>query len=151
MTSHSESRIVPYSADRMYAIVADVERYPEFVPWTVSLRVLKREPFGEGEVLTAETVVGFRALRERYKSRVVLDPKARTVDVTQVEGVFRELENHWRFTPESEGCRVDFSIRFAFKSRMLEAVAGAAFGLVVTQMTRAFEERARNLSEKSLQ
>ncbi|HSC61351.1 MAG TPA: type II toxin-antitoxin system RatA family toxin, partial [Rhizomicrobium sp.] len=93
----------------MFAIVADVERYPEFVPWTVSLRVLKREPLGEGEVLTAETVVGFRALRERYKSRVVLDPKARTIDVTQVDGVFRQLENHWRFTPEGAGCRVDFS------------------------------------------
>jgi coenzyme Q-binding protein COQ10 len=154
MTSHTESRVVPYSADLMFAIVADVERYPEFVPWTVSLRVLKREPFGEGEVLTAETVVGFRALRERYKSRVVLDPKARTVDVTQVDGVFRELENHWRFTPDgpesNKACRVDFSIRFKFKSKMLEAVAGAAFGLVVTQMTKAFEDRAKKLSEKPL-
>ncbi|MGN6149608.1 MAG: type II toxin-antitoxin system RatA family toxin [Rhizomicrobium sp.] len=147
MTSHSESRVVPYPADLMFAIVADVERYPEFVPWTVSLRILKREPFGEGEVLTAETVVGYRALRERYKSRVVLDPKARTVNVTQVDGVFRELENHWRFIPEGSGCRVDFSIRFKFKSKMLEAVAGAAFGLVVTQMTKAFEDRARKLSE----
>jgi coenzyme Q-binding protein COQ10 len=134
----------------MFAIVADVERYPEFVPWTVSLRVLKREPFGKGEVLTAETVVGFRALRERYKSRVVLDPKARTVDVTQVDGVFRELENHWRFTPEGHGCRVNFSIRFKFKSKMLEAVAGAAFGVVVTQMTKAFEDRARKISQKPL-
>ena len=150
MTSHSESRVVPYSADLMFAIVADVERYPEFVPWTVSLRVLKREPFGEGEVLTAETVVGFRALRERYKSRVVLDPKTRTIDVTQVEGVFRELETHWRFTPEGAGCRVDFSISFEFKSKMLTAVAGSAFALVVTQMTQAFEERARKLSEKPL-
>ena len=150
MPSHSESRVVPYSADLMFAIVADVERYPEFVPWTVSLRVLKREPFGEGEVLTAETVVGFRALRERYKSRVVLDPKARTIDVKQVDGVFRQLENHWRFTPEGAGCRVDFSIRFEFKSKMLTAMAGSAFGLVVTQMTRAFEDRARKLSQKPL-
>ena len=150
MTSHSESRIVPYSADLMFAIVTDVERYPEFVPWTVSLRILKREPFGDGEVLTAETVVGFRALRERYKSRVVLDPKARAIDVAQVDGVFRELENHWRFTPEGAGCRVDFSISFEFKSKMLTAVAGSAFSLVVTQMTRAFEERARKLSEKPL-
>ena len=149
MSFHSESRIVPYSAELMYAIVADVERYPEFVPWTANLRVLKREPFGEGEVLTAETVVGYRALRERYKSRVVLNPGARTIDVTQIEGVFRELENHWRFTPESEkSCRIDFSIRFEFKSRMLGAVAGSAFGLVVTQMTKAFEERAKKLSKK---
>jgi len=134
----------------MFAIVADVERYPEFVPWTVSLRVLKREPFGEGEVLTAETVVGFRALRERYKSRVLLDPKTRTIDVTQVDGVFRQLENHWRFTPEGTGCRVDFSISFEFKSKMLTAVAGSAFGLVITQMTKAFEDRAKNLSARAL-
>lgn len=150
MTSHSESRIVPYSADLMFAIVADVERYPEFVPWTVSLRVLRREIVGKQEILAAETVVGFRALRERYKSRVVLDKSAHAIDVTQTEGVFRELENSWRFTPEGNGCRVDFSIRFQFKSKMLEAVAGAAFGLVVTQMTKAFEGRARKLSEKPL-
>src|SRR5690242_18417010 len=129
MTSHSESRIVPYPADLMFAIVADVERYPEFVPWTVNLRILKRDKLGEQEILTTETVVGFRALRERYKSRVVLNKVAGTIDVTQVEGVFRELENHWRFTPEGEGCQVDFSIRFKFKSRMLETVAGTAFGL----------------------
>jgi len=151
MTVHSESRVVPYPADLMFAIVADVERYPEFVPWTVSLRVLRREILGKQEILTAETVVGFRALRERYKSRVVLDKPARTIDVTQTEGVFRELENHWRFTPEGGGCRVDFSIRFQFKSKMLEAVAGAAFGLVVTQMTKAFEDRAKKLSQQALQ
>jgi coenzyme Q-binding protein COQ10 len=150
MTSHTESRVVPYPADLMFAIVADVERYPEFVPWTVSLRVLRREIQGKQEILTAETVVGFRALRERYKSRIVLDKPARTIDVTQTEGVFRELDTHWRFTPEGEGCRIDFAISFEFKSRMLSAVAGSAFGLVVTQMTRAFEERAKKLSQQAL-
>jgi len=152
MTSHTESRVVPYSADLMFAIVADVERYPEFVPWTVSLRVLRREILGKQEILTAETVVGFRALRERYKSRVVLDKPARTIDVTQTEGVFRELDTHWRFTPEgANACKVDFAISFEFKSKVLGAVAGGAFGLVVTQMTRAFEDRAKELSQQSLQ
>ena len=151
MTSHSESRVVPYPADLMFAIVADVERYPEFVPWTVSLRVLRREIIGKQEILTAETVVGFRALRERYKSRVVLDKPARAIDVTQTEGVFRELDTYWRFTPEGESaCRVDFRIAFEFKSKVLGAVAGGAFGLVVTQMTRAFEERAKKLSQQAL-
>ena len=152
MTSHTESRVVPYSADLMFAIVADVERYPEFVPWTVSLRVLRREILGKQEILTAETVVGFRALRERYKSRVVLDKPARTIDVTQTEGVFRELDTHWRFTPEGANtCKVDFAISFEFKSKVLSAVAGGAFSLVVTQMTRAFEDRAKKLSQQSLQ
>lgn len=151
MTSHSESRVVPYPAELMFAIVADVERYPEFVPWTVSLRVLRREMLGKQEILTAETVVGFRALRERYKSRVVLNKAAGTIDVTQTEGVFRELDTHWHFTPESGGSRVDFSIHFQFKSKILEAVAGTAFGLVVTQMTKAFEDRAKKLSQQPLQ
>ncbi len=134
----------------MYAIVADVERYPEFVPWTMSLRVLKREPMGSRELVTAETLVGFKALRERYTSRVVLDPGNHTVDVTQIEGVFRKLETHWRFTPEggdNKSCRADFSISFEFKSRMLSAVAGSAFSLVVSQMTHAFEKRAAQLSK----
>jgi coenzyme Q-binding protein COQ10 len=134
----------------MFSIVADVERYPEFVPWTVSLRVLKRDTQDGTEIITAETVVGFRALRERYKSRVVLNKAAGTVDVTQIDGVFRELENNWRFTPQADGCRVDFSIRFQFKSKMLDAVAGAAFATVVTRMTAAFETRARKLSKKAL-
>jgi coenzyme Q-binding protein COQ10 len=150
--SHRESRIVPYSADFMFAIVADVERYPEFVPWTVSLRILKREPLGARELVTAETIVGFKALRERYTSRVVLDPGAHTVDVTQIEGVFRQMETHWRFTPEgtdNKSCRTDFSVSFEFKNRLLSAVSGSAFSLVVSQMTQAFEKKAERLSKHS--
>lgn len=146
MTQHSESRIVPYSAELMYSIVADVERYPEFLPWCAGLRVLSRVNEGHRTILTAEMIVGFRALRERYTSRVILDPTTRTIHVTQTEGVFRQLENHWRFTPEDAGARVDFSIVFEFKSRLLNAVAGNAFGHVLMRMSHAFEERARVLS-----
>ncbi len=145
MPSHSESRVVPYTADLMFAIAADVERYPEFVPWCEGLRILKHERDGDVTTLLTETTVGFRTLRERYTSRARIDPNARTIDVTQVEGVFRRMETHWRFTPVGERSRLEFSITFEFKSRLLAAVAGAAFGLVVAQMTRAFEERARKL------
>jgi coenzyme Q-binding protein COQ10 len=149
MPSHSESRVVPYSADLMFAIAADVERYPEFVPWTVALRIVRRQNQGENEILIAQTVVGFQALRERYTSRVVLDRKHYAIDVTQTEGVFRKLDTHWKFTPlDEQSCRVDFAIQFEFKSRVLSAVAGRAFGLVVKQMTKAFEERAAALSKK---
>ena len=151
MTSHTESRIVPYPADLMYAIVTDVERYPQFVPWCVGLRVLKRESVGPRQIMLCETLVGFRGLREKYTSRVTAVARDTRVDVEQVSGVFRKLDTHWRFTPQDEkSCRVDFSIDFEFKSRVLGAVAGTAFALVVTQMTRAFEERARKLSEKPL-
>jgi coenzyme Q-binding protein COQ10 len=150
MSSHSESRVVPYSADLMFAIVADVERYPEFVPWCNALRIVKRTRDGDITTLLTETTVGFRTLRERYASRAVIDPNARAIDVVQVEGVFRRMETHWRFTPMGESCRVEFSIRFEFASKLLSAVAGGAFGLVVTRMTAAFEERARKLSKNPL-
>jgi coenzyme Q-binding protein COQ10 len=152
MTAHTESRIVPYSADLMYAIVVDVERYPQFVPWCVGLRILKRETVGPREIMLCETLVGFRGLREKYTSRVTAISRDYRVDVEQVSGVFRKLDTHWRFTPQDgKSCRVDFSIDFEFKSRVLGAVAGTAFGLVVTQMTRAFEGRAKKLSQKPLQ
>ena len=100
MPQHSESRVVPYDPDRMFAIVADVEHYPEFLPWVISLRALSRAVDAGKTIVIAEMQVGFHYLRERYTSRIVMDPSARTIDVRQVQGVFRELENRWRFTPE---------------------------------------------------
>jgi coenzyme Q-binding protein COQ10 len=140
--THHEKRVVPYPADLMYSIVADVEQYPKFLPWVVALRVLSRRPDG----LTAEMAVGYGGLRERYTSEVTLDPAARTVDVVEIKGPFKCLENHWRFTPTKEGCEVDFSILFEFKSRLLHGVAGHAFEKVMLKMTDAFEARAAALS-----
>src|SRR5436305_14799995 len=106
MPQHSESRLVAYVSDLMFAVVADVERYPEFLPWVVSLRVLSRAKDEGKEIVVAEMQVGFSALRERYTSRIVMDPAARRIDVRQVHGVFRELENCWCFAPEGQGCRI---------------------------------------------
>jgi len=131
----------------MYGIVADVERYPEFVPWCAGLRILRREGVPCGEVMWAETLVGYKALREHYTSRIELDPAGRRIDVTQTEGPFRRLENHWRFAPLADGCRVDFSILFEFRSRVLGRIAGAALARVMSRMTDAFEARARTLSQ----
>ena len=117
MTEHRETRLVPYTADLMFQVVADVEKYSEFLPWVVALRVLSREPGKGREILIAEMAVGYGALRERYTSRVTLDPAARTIDVVEIKGPFKTLENHWRFTPKAEGCEVEFSIAFEFASR----------------------------------
>ena len=153
MTSHTDSRHVPYSADLMFKVVADVEQYPRFLPWVAGLRVLSRDPMADGrEVVLAEMSVGYGALRERYTSRIVLKPSSpRAIDVVQTEGPFRQLENHWRFTPEDRGCRVDFSIAFEFRSRMLNAVAARAFSRVMLKMADAFEARARALSDQTVQ
>ncbi|MBV9331350.1 MAG: type II toxin-antitoxin system RatA family toxin [Alphaproteobacteria bacterium] len=130
----------------MYRIVADIERYPEFLPWVVALRVKSSDRVRERQVLLAEMAVGYGGLRERYTSRVVLDPQLRTIDVVQTDGPFRSLENHWKFESEAGGCRVHFSIAFEFRSRILGAVASRAFERVMLKMTDAFEARARALS-----
>ena len=147
MTDHSETRFLPYTADLMYEVVADVEQYPKFLPWVLALRVLSRAKEGDKDVIMAEMVVGYGALRERYTSRIVADAAARSIDVVQTEGPFRILENHWRFVPRVEGSEVDFRIAFAFKSKMLQMVAGAAFERVMVKMADAFEARAKVLSE----
>ena len=138
----------------MFAVVADVEQYPAFLPWVVALRVMSREKSGEQEIIVAEMAVGYGALRETYTSRVVLDPAARTIDVAQTDGPFKVLENHWRFTPEgssNQACRVDFSIAYEFKSKLLNTIAGAAFGKVQMKMVEAFEARAKALSDQPVQ
>lgn len=135
----------------MYAIVADVERYPEFLPWCTGLRVLDRKREGVREIVTAEMLVGYKSIRERYTSRVEFNATALTIDVVQTDGPFRRLENHWRFTPLGSNCRVDFAIAFDFKSRILGMVANAALGPVMLRMSDAFERRAQDLSEQPLQ
>ena len=150
MASHSESRLVPYSADFMYAIVADVERYPKFVPWCVDLKIESREKTAAGESLIADTIVGFRNFREKYKSRITLDPTARKIDVVQTQGVFKEMETHWEFVPEGDHCLIEFAIAFEFKSTLLGMIADAAFGRVQSRMAEAFEKRAERLSKKSV-
>jgi coenzyme Q-binding protein COQ10 len=140
--SHRETRLVPYPAELMYAVVSDVEQYPQFLPWVMALRVLSRRDDG----LTAEMAVGYGALRERYTSEVRLDPAARTIDVVEIRGPFKTLENHWRFTPKGEGCEVEFSIAFEFQNRLLHSVAGNAFEKALLKMTDAFEARAAALS-----
>ena len=142
MTAHSESRVVPYPATLMYRVVADVEHYPEFLPWVTALRLLSRD----AGLLRAEMLVGFGPFREKYTSRITLDPAARTVDVAAIKGPFRQLENHWHFTPEGENCRIDFSIDFEFRNPLLQAAASHAFEKVLLKMTDAFVARAAQLT-----
>ncbi|HJW40430.1 MAG TPA: type II toxin-antitoxin system RatA family toxin [Rhizomicrobium sp.] len=151
MSAHSETRIVPYPAELMFQVVADVEQYPKFLPWVVAMRVLNRGHVKGRGAIIAEMAVGYGALREKYISRVILDPAAWTIDVTQTSGPFKTLENHWRFTPAGSDCWVEFSIAYEFKSRLLNAVAGAAFGKAYVKMADSFEARARALSDQPVQ
>ena len=140
---HNETRIVPYTPEQMFALVADVEKYPEFLPWVMGARVSR-----ESETqLTAELIVGFKMIRESYVSRVTLEPH-RKVDVAYERGPFRHLTNQWIFTEVEEGCRIEFFLDFEFRSRLLQRLIGALFNEAVRKMVGAFETRARKLYGK---
>ena len=129
----------------MYAVVADIERYPEFLPWCSKVVVRKRETEGHVELVTAEMRIAFHALHERYVSLVRLDRRALTIEARHVEGPFQRLDTRWRFVPLTSGSEVHFLIDFAFKSMLLSAVAGVAFGFVAAKMAEAFVQRAHRL------
>ncbi len=140
MPTHAEQRVLPYTPEQMYALVADVERYPEFLPWCVGARIRERRP----DLIVADLIIGFRMFREQFTSRVALDPP-RPIDVAYTDGPFRYLNNHWGFAPAPGGCRLDFFVDFEFKSRLLQKIIEGLFGEAVRRMVAAFEARARQL------
>jgi coenzyme Q-binding protein COQ10 len=139
---HKETRIVPYTSEQMYSVVADMERYPEFLPWCADLKVIKREREGGAEIALAEMSVDYHGLKERYVSRVRLDPAAGMIEAKHVEGPFKRLDTRWRFVPLREGCEVHFLTDFAFRSVLLSTIASVAFGFVSARMAEAFIRRA---------
>ena len=140
MPTHAETRILPYTPEQLFALVADIERYPEFLPWCMGARIRERR----ADLIVADLVIGFRMFRERFTSRVTLAPPRR-IDVAYAEGPFRYLNNHWAFAPVAGGCRVDFFVDFEFKSRVLQRVIEVLFGEAVRRMVGAFEKRAQAL------
>lgn len=148
MPTHAEKRIVPYGAREMYDLIADVSRYPEFLPWVAAARIRSRRPLpeGSGEVIDADLVVSFKLFRERFGSRVTLRPEAQTIDVEYLDGPFRYLMNHWKFVPMGEGrCEVDFFVDFEFRSAILQKVIGLVFNEAMQRIVRSFERRAEAL------
>jgi coenzyme Q-binding protein COQ10 len=146
---HSETRELRYSCEQMFAVVADVERYPVFLPWCIGLTVKSREREGDVEILIAEMTVAYHGVRERYTSRVRLDPRANTITAEHIQGPFDHLDNRWRFEQADRGCRIHFTIDFAFKNWMLSALASVAFETAAKRMTDAFVRRARQLYGQS--
>ena len=145
MPLHKETRIVPYTVDQMFSVVADMERYPEFLPWCTDLKILKREQEGSADIAFAEMAVAYHGIAERYVSRVHLDSRAGLIEAKHVEGPFKKLDTRWRFVPLAQGCEVHFLIEFAFGNPLLSAVAGVAFGFVSARMAEAFIQRADDL------
>jgi coenzyme Q-binding protein COQ10 len=154
MSTYTEKRFLPYTPAQLFELVAAVDRYPEFLPWCLGARIrLPKKPQGTSNkaLMVADLVIGFRMFRERYTSRVTLQPPQR-IDVTYVEGPFQYLNNHWIFEPVSRsadhpvgGTMLTFHIEFEFRSTLLQALVGGLFNEAVRRMVAAFEGRAKRL------
>jgi coenzyme Q-binding protein COQ10 len=143
------TRRVPFTAEQMFAVVADVERYPEFVPLCERLVVKTREVGSTHTTLTASMSVGYHAIRETFTSRVTLRPERKEIDVAKIDGPFARLTNRWRFRDVPGGSEIYFHIDYAFASRVLALLMGAVFDKAVRKYTEAFEARARTLYRTS--
>jgi coenzyme Q-binding protein COQ10 len=140
MPTHAESKIVAYRPEQLFDLVADVGKYPQFLPWCVGARMRSRT---EAE-LVADLTIGFGPFRESFTSRVALD-RPHQVRVRYENGPFRYLKNQWTFTPDKRGCRVDFFVDFEFRNRILQAAIGVVFNEAVRRMVNAFLKRARDV------
>ena len=138
MPSHAETRLLPYSPEQLFDLVADVEHYPDFLPWCAGARIRDRQADG---CFTADLIVGFRMIRESFTSRVTPSRPDR-IDIEYVEGPFRRLENRWLFHAKDGGCEIDFHIEFEVRSRILATLLEPLFGEAVQRMVGAFATRA---------
>lgn len=143
MTARATTTEVPYAAAQMFALVADIDRYPEFLPWCVALRTVERRLDDPFEYLTADMVVSYKVFRERFRSLVRLDPVGGRIDVDYVDGPFRTLRNSWAFADRvGGGSIVKFSISFEFRNFIMQKTAQAVFDKAFLKMSEAFVDRA---------
>lgn len=146
MHRFTEKKILPFSDEQLFSLVADVAKYPEFLPWCLGARVYGRKA-GQFD---ADVIIGFKMFRERFTSRVTLEPHAK-VDVDYIKGPMKRLYNHWRFIPQEDGrCLVDFEVDFEFSNALLNQMIGSLFEQACHRMMGAFEERAHALFAPSV-
>ena len=142
MPTFETTRRVSHTPEQMFALVADIERYPEFLPLCEALTVRSRRERDGITALVADMTVGYKAVRETFTSQVVLRPAEGRIDVKYLDGPFRYLDNRWTFTAAPSGSDVHFFIDFEFKSRILGALMGAMFDRAFRMFSEAFEKRA---------
>lgn len=133
-------RTLPYSREQMFDLVADVKNYPKFLPWVIATRIRSDS---ETEMV-ADMVVGFKAIREKFTSRVEKQ-RPEAINVHYIDGPLSDLDNDWKFEPVEGGCQIDFCVEFTFKNKIFERLAGAYFDRAFRRMMTAFEERADEL------
>lgn len=141
MPTHAEQRRLPYSPEQLFDLVADVERYPEFLPWCLDCRVTRRQ----GDVLYADLIIGYKMVREKFGSRVTLT-RPDLIRVEYLSGPMKYLSNQWRFLPAPDGgCIIDFYVDFEFRNPFFQRLMGLFFNEAVRRMVAAFEARAKAL------
>jgi coenzyme Q-binding protein COQ10 len=146
MPKHTEHRHMPYTARQIYDLVADVARYPEFLPWTAAARIRSRAPIDGGEEMLADLVISFKVFRERFGSRVQLFPDDGVIDTAYLDGPFKHMVSRWTVKDaEDGGCIVDFHVDFEFRNPMLQKIIGVVFDQAMRRVVGAFEARAKAL------
>jgi coenzyme Q-binding protein COQ10 len=147
MPTHHEVKTVPYTADQMYALVADVGAYPKFLPWNAAARIRSKVPGVDGsEVMEADLVISFKVFRERFGSRVTLWPEARRIETEYLDGPFRKMVSEWQFRDRAEGgSEIEFFVDFEFRNAILQGIIGVVFNDAMQRVVRAFERRAAEL------
>lgn len=146
MPTHSETRHLPYTAQQMYDLVADVAAYPQFLPWTAAARIRSRQERGSHEIMLADLVISFKVFRERFGSRVTLWPEEGRIDTEYLDGPFRHMISKWQFADaDGGGVDVSFFVDFEFRNKLLQGAAGMFFYEAMQRVVRAFERRAAEL------
>ncbi|WP_425046453.1 type II toxin-antitoxin system RatA family toxin [Primorskyibacter sp. S87] len=146
MPIHSETRHLPYSAQQMYDLVADVASYPQFLPWCAAARIRRTYKVDEAEVMEADLVISFKVFRERFGSRVTLFAEDKRIDTEYLDGPFRYMKSNWSFADHTDGgCNISFHVDFEFKNAVLQGIIGVVFNEAMHRIVRAFETRAAEL------
>lgn len=145
MPTHSETRTLPYSAQQMYDLVADVATYPKFLPWCAAARIRSITPKGDAREMLADLVISFKVFRERFGSRVLLRDGEQEIDTEYLDGPFKFLKSTWAFRDVEGGCEVSFFVDFEFRNVILQKAIGLVFNEAMHRIVAAFEARAAEL------
>jgi coenzyme Q-binding protein COQ10 len=145
MPIHSETRQLPFTAQQMYELVADVASYPQFLPWCAAARIRSEAAVENSVVLEADLVISFKVFRERFGSRVTLFPGDMKIDTEYLDGPFKYMKSNWAFEDTPDGCNVIFFVDFEFKNAILQGIIGLVFNEAMQRVVRAFETRANEL------
>lgn len=145
MPKHAETRHLPYSAQQMYDLVADVSSYPEFIPWTSGARIRSKDERADKTIMIADLIVSFKLFEESFGSEVILWPAEKKIDTSYLDGPFKHMISQWTFTDTEEGCDVHFKVDFEFKSLILQKTATVFFNMAMQKVVHSFENRAKQL------